>query len=242
MRTILITNDDGIRSDGILRLAEAAKAFGRVWVIAPDDQRSAASQSITLHSHIDLYPYRFPLEGVTAFSCSGTPADCVRVGSLYAMSVRPNIVLCGINFGYNAATDLQYSATAGAAFEAAFQGLRAIALSESANGCHEVTDAFLHRVLERWIDAPQENGCIININFPGCPLSMCKGILEDRKVSRGTFYHDRYRVIEELPEGGVRLMVDGIYNEDAEPETDFRAIVDNYISVSKVANVGSPLR
>ena len=102
-RRILITNDDGIDSGGIARLAKAAKDFGEVWVVAPQHQRSAASHCITLREPIDVYPHDFAVEGVHAYSCSGTPADCVRVGGLSVMPVRPDVVLSGINFGYNVA-------------------------------------------------------------------------------------------------------------------------------------------
>ncbi|MBQ9168210.1 MAG: 5'/3'-nucleotidase SurE [Oscillospiraceae bacterium] len=239
MRRILITNDDGILSEGLIRLVKTALPFGEVWVIAPDGQRSGSAQSITLHSHIDLYPHDFPVEGVQAFSCSGTPVDCIRVGSLSVMPEKPDVVLSGINFGFNVATDLQYSATAGGAFEAAFQGFRSIAFSEDACPDHEVTDAFLPGILEKWIDRPLLPGQILNVNFPCCPLSECKGILEDRKVSRGSFFHDHYIELAKLPDGGVRLMVEGVLNKEAEEGTDFRAVVDNYISVGIVDNVGS---
>ena len=238
MRRILITNDDGIASDGLRRLAEAALDFGEVYVVAPDAQRSAASHSITLHAPVDLSPYPLPVEGVRAFSCSGTPCDCVRVGSLNVMPSPPDAVLSGINRGYNAATDIQYSATAGAAFEAAFQGFPAIALSEDAGPCHEVTDAFLREVLSKLLETPLGWGQIHNVNFPGCPLSECRGILWDRTVSRGLFFRDRYREIRTLPGGGVRLMVDGIPSRDNEPGTDFRALCENYVSVGVVNNVG----
>lgn len=72
-------------------------------------------------------PYDYPEKSVQAFTCTGTPADCVRVGTLAVMPRRPDVVLSGINYGYNMATDIQYSATAGAAFEAEFQGYPAIA-------------------------------------------------------------------------------------------------------------------
>ena len=238
MRRILITNDDGITAGGIVRLAEAAREFGEVWVVAPAHQRSAASHSISLHSPIDVMPHDFPVEGVRAFACSGTPADCVRVGSLNVMPEKPYAVLSGINYGYNAASDIQYSATAGAAFEGAFQGYLSIALSEDACDCHEVTAAYLRPVLEKLLRRMPPAGAIWNVNFPGCPLAECRGLLEDRTVSAGMFYKDHYNLVEKLPGGGMRLMVEGEYNEECEEGTDFRALVDRYVSVGVVRNVG----
>ena len=238
MRRILITNDDGIDSDGLKRLAEEAMCFGEVWVVAPDSQRSAASHSITLHTSIDVIPHDFPVRGVHAYTCTGMPADCVRVGALYVMPQKPEVVLSGINYGYNCATDVQYSATVGAAMEGAFQGCHAIALSEGALWRHEVTDHYLHEILEELMDEPLGYGQIYNVNFPCCPLSSCRGVLRDRTVSRGMMYRDSYRAQKKLPGGGVRLMVDGEYNEDAEPGTDFRAIADKYVSVGTVSNIG----
>lgn len=236
--SILITNDDGIRSDGIIRLARAAKQFGEVWVVAPDGQRSAASHSITLHSPIDIYPCSFPVPGVHAFSCSGTPGDCVRVGSLFVMPRKPDVVLSGINYGYNVASDIQYSATAGAAFEASFQGLPGIALSEEACSCHDTTDAFLPVVLEQLIGRRPEPGTIINVNFPGCPASSCKGILEGRNVSSREVFADRYLEQKKLENGGVRVMVQGVWQDEAEPGTDYRAVLDGFISIGVVRNIG----
>lgn len=236
---ILITNDDGIESDGIVRLAHVAREFGEVWVVAPESQRSAASHSITLHNPIDIYPYEdFPIADVHAYSCSGTPGDCVRVGGLNVMPQKPDVVLSGINYGYNCASDIQYSATCGAAFEAAFQGYHAIALSEGMCDCHEVTDKYLRQVLSELLDQPLELGFIHNVNFPGCPLGDCKGILYNRRVSRGMFFRDSYDVLEQLDDGGIRYMVNGEYNEDNEEGTDFRAITDKYVSVGIVNNVG----
>ena len=236
--TILITNDDGIASEGLIRLARAAVKLGQVWAVAPDGQRSAASQSITLHGTVDVFPADFPVEGVKAFSCSGTPADCVRVGALSVMPRKPDVVLSGINNGYNTATDIMYSGTAGAAFEASFQGFQAIALSEQAVTCREVSEAFLDDLLTELIPKKLPAGQIWNVNFPGCHLSECGGVLYDRMVSKGMFYRDRYKVVEKLPGDGVRLAVDGLYNEDAEPDTDFRAVVDNFVSVGVVNNIG----
>jgi 5'-nucleotidase len=235
---ILITNDDGIEASGIVRLAKAAREFGEVWVVAPESQRSAASHSISLHNAIDIYPCEdFPIEGVHAYSCSGTPGDCVRVGSLSVMPEKPDVVLSGINFGYNVASDIQYSATAGAAFEATFQGYHAIALSEGCNG-HEVSDKYIKEILKKLLDEPLKSGHIHNVNFQDCSLGECKGVLYDRQVSEGMFYKDHYNVVEELEDGGIRYMVEGVYSPHAEENTDFHAILNNYVSVGVVNNVG----
>lgn len=238
MHSFLITNDDGILAEGIVRLARIARRYGRVYVVAPASQRSAASHSITLHGTVDVFPQDFPAEGVTAFACSGTPGDCVRIGCCGLLPEKPDTVLSGINFGYNAATDIQYSATAGAAFEAAFQGCRGIAFSEGTNGYPEVADAYLPQILEELLQCPAQDSVIYNVNFPGCPLSECKGILRDRTVSHSMLFRDSYRIVSHLPENGMRFEVDGHYQEIAEPGTDLRALLDKYVSVGRVRNVG----
>lgn len=232
---ILITNDDGITSDGIIRLAECAKKFGEVWVVAPEDQRSAMSHSITLRHSFRCYEYDFPVEGVHAYSCTGTPGDCVRVGVLNIVPGKPDVVLSGINYGYNSATDLQYSATAGAAFEAAFQGILAIAVSEGTK-YHETTDRYLEETLLEVIDKPLEFGQIWNINFPDCPLADCRGILRERTVGKDSMFHDHYD--ETKIDGGTEYMVHGVLNPEAEEDSDLRALFDNYVSIGVVNNIG----
>ncbi len=235
---ILITNDDGIEADGIKRLSEAAKEFGSVTVVAPEKQSSAASHSITLRHSVEVHPFDFPVKDVKAYACSGTPADCVRVGSLNIMSEKPDVVLSGINFGFNMATDIQYSATAGAAFEAEFQGFSAIAFSEGMNDRHDITDNYLRDILEELLKEPYIPGQIINVNFPDCTLQDIKGILRDRKVSRCAYYEDRYNEVQRFPDGGVELMVEGIHEPVQEEGTDYAAILGNYISIGRVRNIG----
>ncbi len=237
MKRILVTNDDGIKAEGLIRLVQAAGEFGEVTVVAPAEQRSAASHSITLRHEIQVYPYDFPVEGVKAFSCSGTPADCVRLGVLALMDARPDAVFSGINFGYNVASDLQYSATAGAAFEGEFQGYLSVAFSEGINGCHEVTDRYLKELMDEMLCKEYVPGVIHNINFPQCKLSECKGILRDRKVSRHSFYRDRYKKLSQLNGGGSEYIVDGVYEPVPEEGTDYGAVLSNYVSVGTVGNL-----
>ena len=237
MRYILIANDDGINADGIVRLARAAAALGEVWVVAPDGERSAASHRITLRTEILVKPCAFPLEGVHAFSCSGTPADCVRVGVLSIMPQRPDVVLSGINRGYNAGTDLQYSATAGAAFEGAFQGIPSIAFSEGFNGFHEVTDQYLEGLLEEAMSVSPGRGRIWNINFPECPREECKGILRDVRTAGTSYYTDHY-TMEKTEDGTLRFQVKGEKGVPPREGTDLWALEEKYVSIGFVNNIG----
>ena len=233
---ILLTNDDGIDADGITRLARAAKEFGEVWVVAPDSQRSAVSHGITLRHSIEAWKVDFPVSGVHAYACDGKPADCVRIGVLNIVPGKPDYVFSGINYGYNVATDLQYSATAGAAFEAAFQKIHTIAFSEDACELHEVTDRYLQEIIAELLDKPLGINQIWNVNFPSCRLSECNGILRDRKVSTEVFYKDRYMETM-VSEGRISYMVEGIRNYSASEGTDLKAILDNYVSVGIATNI-----
>ena len=236
MRKILITNDDGILSDGIVRLAEAAAMIGNVWVVAPDSQRSAVSHSVSIRHGFEAWKTDFPVPGVHAYACDGMPADCVRIGVLNIVPGKPDNVLSGINYGYNLASDIQYSATAGAAFEAAFQGIHTIAFSEDASGMHEVTDRYLPEMISELIDKPLGINQIWNVNFPGCRLSDCRGILRGRRVSTEVFYLDRY-IETPVSEGRIRYQVEGLRRWEASEGTDLRAILDNFVSVGIATNI-----
>ena len=233
---ILITNDDGIDSDGLRRLALCAREHGEVWVIAPDGQRSAMSHSINLREPITVRPVAYPVEHVHAYACSGTPADCIRLGLHNILPQKPDYVFSGINYGYNTGSDIQYSATVGAGLEAAWSGIHTVAFSENASPVHEVTEAYLPQLMDRMMHEPLGYNEIWNVNFPGLPLSECKGILEDRQVADCAFYRDSYDE-EAQADGSIRYHVNGRYSEDAPEGTDYRAIVDGYISIGKVRNL-----
>ena len=174
--------------------------------------------------------------GVHAYACSGTPGDCVRIGSLNIVPEKPDHVFSGINYGFNAASDIQYSATAGAAFEAAFQGIHTIAFSEDACEIHEVTERYLKEIIAELLNKPLGVNQIWNVNFPGCQLAECNGILRDRKVSTDAFYVDRY-IETTVSEDKVSYMVEGIRNYSALEGTDLKAIFDNYISIGIATNI-----
>ena len=236
MKKILITNDDGIFADGLIRLVKTAVEFGEVWVVAPDTERSGRSHSINIRNSFDAWKVDFPVEGVHAFACSGYPTDCVRVGTLNIVPGGADYCFSGINYGYNLATDLQYSATAGGAFEGAFQGLHTIAFSEEMNEVHEPTDRYLREIMAELIEKPLDKNRIWNVNFPGGKLADCKGVLRDRVVSMDVFYDDRYTETK-VSEDRSTFMIDGRRNWKASEGTDLRAILDGYVSVGIATNI-----
>ena len=236
MKRITITNDDGIGASGIIRLAKAAQAYGEIWVVAPDVQKSGASHSINLHSSIMVRETEFPVAGVKAFAVSGSPADCVRVGVLNILPEKPDRILSGINFGYNAGTDVMYSGTIGAAMEAMFQGVPAIAFSEGTNDGYIITDLYLEQILQEVMDMDIGQDEILNINFPTCRPEELKGILRNRFVSRSCIFKDHY-ICTELNDGIKTYMVEGDYQEIAEEGSDLKALFDKYISIGYVRSL-----
>ena len=235
-RKILLVNDDGIRADGLALLARLASRLGEVTVAAPDSQCSAMSHRITVHGELRVKKVDFPAGGVTAYSVSGTPADCVKVALHYLLSEKPDIVFSGINRGYNAGVDILYSGTVGAAMEALVNGIPAIAFSNEANDVWDAAEKYLLPITEKLLAMPIARNRIWNVNFPGKAPEKIRGILWDRIPSQEEYYHDHYDR-KDLPDGSVLLTENGIPARTAPEGTDVRALMDGYISVGQVRNM-----
>ncbi len=191
---ILVVNDDSINAEGIRHLAEAAKGFGKVVVVAPAEQCSAMSQRITIRGSMKLKRCDdFPVSDVEAYSLTGTPADCVKVAIECILDRKPDVVFSGINKGYNCGVETCYSGTVGAAMEALLKGVPAIAFSVDYNEEYGTTDAYIHDVIKEILQNGSDNGEIWNVNFPGIPASECLGILRDRKLSRVPNWPDTFK-------------------------------------------------
>lgn len=232
---ILVVNDDGIEAEGIVRLAAAAKALGEVWVVAPKEQCSAMSQRVTVRGALTARPVRFPVDGVTAYSVDGTPADCVKVALTALMPERPDRVFSGINEGYNAGYDILYSGTIGAATEALSNGIAAVAFSTEANGVFDVVDAWLPSIVAALSEKELPPDAMWNVNFPGCGVEALKGILWDRVPAAHALFADHYDRTEN-PDGSLTLAVNGLLRKEAAEGTDIRAVLDRYISIGTVHN------
>ncbi len=188
---ILISNDDGYKAPGIHVLARVMEPFGEVQVVAPKFHQSAMSTAVSLGVKQLAYK-KLPEEGPGKWMyLDATPASCVKFGLHFLYENRdPDLVICGVNHGYNASTAANYSATLGAAEEGAINGIRAIGVSiaDHASDCDfSAVEALLPGIVrtlwEHWPeDAP---GLYYNVNFPTLPLSRIKGV----KMARQGFGH-----------------------------------------------------
>lgn len=232
---ILVVNDDGIRSPGIIHLARMAARLGEVWVVAPQEQCSGMSQRLTLFDEMPVRDEDFPAPVYAAFGVGGTPADCVKLALDSLMAARPDYVFSGVNDGWNAGFDLAYSGTFGACLEAVMNGVPAIAFSAKGKAELDVALAWMQPLAEELIAAGQEPGEIWNVNFPAGPLSELRGVLRDRRVAPMQLYNGVFSWRTELD--GARLFRQTgvpIGPGDAPEGSDIAAVLDGYISVGKV--------
>lgn len=164
MTRILVTNDDGVYSEGIKLLAEALEPLGEVWVVAPDREQSATGHSLTLHR-----PLRLRKLDARRFGVDGTPTDCVNLGVLFLMQdTPPDIVVSGINFGLNLGDDVTYSGTVSATFESSLLGIPSVAFSQEVGEgfSFEPGARFARQLVETVLADGHDGELLLNVNFP----------------------------------------------------------------------------
>lgn len=224
---LLLSNDDGIHALGLKLLADALSQMGKTTVVAPNRNRSAASNSLTLDR-----PIRAQKMSDNWYSVDGTPTDCVHLGITGLIDEEPNIVVSGINAGANLGDDVIYSGTVAAAMEGRFLGLPAVAISITSFQPSYLEDAarVSYKLISKLTSTQLPNDVIININIPDLPQEELKGIQTTRLGNR----HKAEPVIQsEDPRGKPIYWVGAAGPEqDSGPGTDFHAIKNGYISVS----------
>lgn len=239
---ILIVNDDGIDSPLLQLLAELSKALGEVTVVAPAAQCSAMSHRITVMGEMDIIPVQdFPVEGVQAYSVTGTPADCVKVAVYYVCKEKPDAVFSGINKGLNVGFDICYSGTVGAAMEGIMLGIPSYAWSldwgddEALEKGKETVKANFLRIAGDLLKKQLPYGYIWNVNFPNCDAALCRGMQWERVPEQAMNYLDAFDKTVE-PDGRIHLVSTLAHQDKFTDGSDLRAIRDNYISVGVVGN------
>jgi 5'-nucleotidase len=227
---ILISNDDGIRSEGIKSLVRALRTLGEVYVVAPDRERSAASHSLTLHR-----PLRAEKVGPRQFAVDGTPTDCITLAVGGILPGRPSIVVSGINKGWNLGEDISYSGTVSAAMEGTLLGIPSVAISLVAREKFDfkVAADFAVRLVRRVLKKGLPKDTLLNVNVPQMPPS--------KKIKGYKFTRQGKRVFDDVvvekvdPRGKKYYWIGGdMVKWEGGRDTDFYAISKGYISITPV--------
>ena len=233
---ILISNDDGYRARGIIALRGALAGLGDLTVVAPDRNRSGASNSLTLE-----VPLRVEQAEPDVYFIQGTPTDCVHLAISGLFPFEPDMVVSGINDGSNLGDDVLYSGTVAAATEGRFLGKPAVAFSLNTDGLrgdarrHFETGAHYARVIVERLQAMPLSmtlgqPTLLNVNIPNIPIDAVKGI----KVSRlGNRHRAEHVLRAEDPRGRPVYWVGPAgAGQDAGPGTDFHAVAEGFVSVT----------
>jgi 5'-nucleotidase len=227
---ILVSNDDGYRAAGILHLNDALRPLAETTIMAPDRNRSGASNSLTLDVPLRVFESSPGVYYVTG----GTPTDCVHIAISGYFDHEFDLVCSGINDGANLGDDTLYSGTVAAAIEGRFLGVPTVAFSlctDHESGRHFATAAKVARTLiGRLLEAPLERGFTLNVNIPDLPHDQIRGIKATRLGGR----HRSKPIVPLQDPKGRRMYWIGPSGEgqDAGPGTDFDAVAGGYVSVT----------
>lgn len=225
MRRILITNDDGYRSDGLIALADEMGAIGSVTIVAPVEEASAIGHALTLR-----HPLRLEQISDRAFCVDGTPTDCVNIAVTQVLKGLPDLVISGINKGWNLGDDVTYSGTVAGALEAALLGVPALAVSlRSTRGDYDFGPAAraAAAIAETIFRRPLPSRTFLNINVPhGQPIGY--RITVQAKRNHVTSVAERHD-----PKGRAYYWIEEGQNEwEPHDRSDYQAVRDGYVSVT----------
>lgn len=224
---ILLSNDDGYYAPGLAALHEAVRGLGEITVVAPERNRSGASNSLTLDRPLHLKEAHNGF-----FYVNGTPTDCVHLAVTGMLDHEPDMVLSGINWGPNMGDDTIYSGTVAAATEGYLLGVPAIALSlASFSGRHFATAGRIARQLaERFRVQAFGAPVLLNVNVPDLPWEMIKGL----RVTRLGRRHKAEPVVKQVSPRGETVYWVGAAGAaaDAGEGTDFHAVETGYVSIT----------
>jgi 5'-nucleotidase len=230
---ILVSNDDGITSRGIASLVAVVKQLGDVLVVAPDSPQSGMGHAITVGDTLRLEE-SFLFEGVKAYECSGTPADCVKMARHFVLKNerQPDIVVSGINHGSNTSISVLYSGTMSAAIEGAIEGTPAIGFSlcdfsHDADFTHALP--YVRKIVEEVLAKGLPKGVALNVNFPPKRNENIRGIRICRQAN-AKWIEDFDQRFD--PQGRRYFWMTGNFvNFDKGEDNDEWAIANNYVSV-----------
>lgn len=223
---VLISNDDGIESKGVIELAKEFSKDNSVLLIAPEGNRSASAHSLTIEKSLFLKEIKMTPD-FRCYSLSGTPVDCVKFAKLHFVEFEPDLVISGINLGHNIGSDILYSGTVSIACEAAFFGHVAFAFS----CCSKVDDLNIYASMAvkivNFLMPLSKSGDIWNINFP--KGDKFKGV-KFTKLGK-QLYTDRY---ENIGSNEFRLVGELINHDDNDSDCDVEWLKKGYVTITPI--------
>ncbi|MCK5823862.1 MAG: 5'/3'-nucleotidase SurE [Ichthyobacteriaceae bacterium] len=232
---ILITNDDGITAPGIRMLISVMNELGDVVVVAPDKGQSGMGHAITINSTIHIDKLTVENEPQIEYSCTGTPADCVKLAVSELLDRKPDLCVSGINHGSNSAINVIYSGTMSAAIEAGMEGIPSIGFSLldfSLSANFEPARKYIKKIANNVLENGLPSGVILNVNIPKLEADKIQGVKVCRQAN-ATWHEEFDKRID--PRGRTYFWLTGKFvNLDEGEDTDEWALENGYISVVPV--------
>lgn len=245
MPTILVTNDDGVHAPGLLALKQGLSLIAEVIVLAPERNWSASGHAKTMHKPMRIHDVMLA-DGSAAYSCSGGPTDCVALAVEGALEQKPDLVVSGINNGYNLGSDVTYSGTVACALEATIYGVPGIAVSTisaaalKASGVavelmavHRLAARYAAQLAEVVLRQPLPADTLLNVNVPALAPAAVRGV----EVTRlGRRRYEDVLIKREDPFGRPYYWLGGANVVDVRDDgTDLGAIANGFVSVTPIS-------
>lgn len=231
---ILVTNDDGYTAPGIQNLVEAVKDLGKIVVVAPDKPQSGMGHAITIGQPLRLHRVH-NFGDIEAYSCTGTPVDCVKLAVDKVLHRKPDLCLSGVNHGANHSINVIYSGTMSAAVEAAIESIPSVGFSlldYSIEADFAGARKYARLIVEKMLSTDMDQHTVLNVNIPAMPPNLLKGI----KICRQAYAKYEEDFIERQdPHGRMYYWLTGEFvNFDKGKDTDVWALANGYVSVVPV--------
>ncbi len=232
---ILITNDDGITAPGIAALVDAVRDLGKIVVIAPDKAQSGMGHAITIGNPLRMVRVNYFGDKIEAYSCSGTPVDCVKLAVDKILHRKPDICLSGVNHGANHSINVIYSGTMSAALEAAIESIPSVGFSlldYSLEADFSGPKKYARLIVQQILEKPIDRHLCLNVNFPALSADELKGL----KICRQAYAKYEEDFDERTDPTGKRYywLTGEFVNFDKGEDTDVWALNHNFVSVVPV--------